>query len=418
MRALSAPRIIFACPRLPHPTDNGWNQRMFHTLEALAALGETELVCYGSPRSAPDLGPLAGMCRQVHVIPEPEPYATMGPAGRLDFVQRLVSSPTPLLVSQFQGKPLADAVTRLATRADLIWAVRLFVAEAIRTGRERMIVDLDDVESVREARRLAVLPAGTSRLLCWLDNLKLRRFERGTPDRYARIAIASEHDRRLFHKRMADKILVVPNGVSARLLDEPRTERPGPTLLFVANMRYGANVDAAFWFAREIFPRIRSRVTEARLWLVGHDDQGHVRELHDGDSIIVTGRVDDVVPFVTRATVSVVPLRWGGGTRIKILESLALGTPVVSTTIGADGLDLVPGRDIVIADTPESFAESVSTLLGDRPHREALAAAGRRVVAARYTWEKIIGDLRTSVLEWLACPAGSGGIPLSLRRTA
>jgi glycosyltransferase involved in cell wall biosynthesis len=323
-----------------------------------------------------------------------------------------------LLVSQFHGEPLADAVAALATRADLVWAVRLFVAEAIRTGRERMIVDLDDVESVRESRRLAVLPADAWNLLCWLDNLKLRRLERGTPDRYARIVVASEGDRRLFHRRMAEKILVVPNGVPARLLDEPRGERPGPCLVFVANMRYAANVDAAFWFVREIFPRVRSQVTEARLWLVGHDDQGHVRELHDGDSIIVTGRVDDVVPFVTRAAVSVVPLRWGGGTRIKILESLALGTPVVSTTIGADGLDLLPGRDIVIADTPENFAESVLALLADRAHREALAAAGSRVVAARYTWEKMIRDLRASVVDWLGCSARPGDSPLPPRGPA
>lgn len=138
----------------------GWKVEPADVLHPLAALGETELVCYGSPRSATDPGPVAVMCRRVHAIPEPVPYATTGPAGRLDFVRHFVSSPTPLLVSQFHGQPPANAIEPLATRADLVWAVRLFVAEAIPTGRERIIVDLVNVESVRESRRLAVLPSG------------------------------------------------------------------------------------------------------------------------------------------------------------------------------------------------------------------------------------------------------------------
>jgi glycosyltransferase involved in cell wall biosynthesis len=372
---------------------------MFHTLVGLAGLGEIDLVSYCAPAATVELGPLSDMCRRVHVIPQTSMFAAT--ETLLQFARQLVSSPRPLLVTTFRGQPLADAVASLAASADLVWVVRLFVAETIRIGRERMIVDLDDLESVRAFRRLALLPMNPWHLLSRLDNLKLKFIERRAPHRYAKVVLASERDRRFFGPRFAGKILAIPNGVSANLLEEQRPGSEHGSLVFVANMRYEANVDAADWFVREIFPRIRSRVAGVRLWLVGHDDHGHVRSLHNGDSIIATGRVDSVIPFVTRATVTVVPLRWGGGTRIKILESLALGTPVVSTTIGAEGLDLVPGRDIVIADTAQSFADSVVALLQDRSRQEALAAAGRRIVSDYYTWDRIIQGLRQNVTEWL-----------------
>jgi len=169
-------------------------------------------------------------------------------------------------------------------------------------------------------------------------------------------------------------------------------------------MEYKPNVDAAFWLSREIFPAIVRRVPEARLLLVGHDTRHRLRPLADGRRIIATGSVADVAPLVGEAAVSVAPIRADSGTRIKILEALALGVPVVSTTLGAEGLDLVPGREIVLADAPEAFAESVVRLLTDRATRDAMGHAGRGAVARAYDWTGIEARLGDEARDWLAAP--------------
>jgi glycosyltransferase involved in cell wall biosynthesis len=264
-----------------------------------------------------------------------------------------------------------------------------------------MIVDMDDLESVKYGRYLATQPFRPGHAVFQFDNLKLRMMERTAPRRYGRVVVCSEADRRFFSGRARRKTLVVPNGVSSDLLARPRAEDMEATLAYVGTMSYEPNVDACVWFVREIFPDVVARVPHVRLYLVGNDQRQRLAALHDGARVIVTGRVRDVTPYVAQATLSVVPLRVGGGTRIKILESLALGTPVVSTTVGAEGLDVVPGRHIRLADTPRDFAEAVVSLMRDPEARRAMSAAGRSLVAERYTWETIGASLKAELEGWL-----------------
>jgi glycosyltransferase involved in cell wall biosynthesis len=167
-------------------------------------------------------------------------------------------------------------------------------------------------------------------------------------------------------------------------------------------MDYAPNVDAAAWFVRQIFPSVLRRVPEARLLLVGHDTYHRARPLADGDRIVATGSVADVAPLVAQSTVSVAPIRVGSGTRVKILEALALGVPVVSTTLGAEGLDLMPGREILLADEAERFADQVVRLLTDGVARDALAEAGRAAVESAYSWDAIEQRLADDIRAWLA----------------
>jgi glycosyltransferase involved in cell wall biosynthesis len=211
--------------------------------------------------------------------------------------------------------------------------------------------------------------------------------------------VCAERDRSFFTD--PTRVLVVPNGVSAELLAAPALPRDPDTLVMVGTMRYAPNVDGALWFTREILPRVAAVAPAVRLFLVGDDRLGLLKSAHDGVRVFVTGRVEDVASYVSRATLSVVPLRVAGGTRIKILESMALGTPVVSTTIGAEGLDVVPGRHLGVADTPDRIAAAIVDLLRDEPRRRALAEAGRRLVAERYTWDTVGRSLRDMISEWL-----------------
>jgi glycosyltransferase involved in cell wall biosynthesis len=162
-------------------------------------------------------------------------------------------------------------------------------------------------------------------------------------------------------------------------------------------MGYPPCVDAALYFCNEIFPLIRQSNHAAEFWVVGRDPRPEVLELKDG-SVHVTGRVDDVLPYYRQSSICVVPLRAGGGTRLKILEAMALGRPVVSTTIGCEGLDAADGEHLLIADTPAQFAEKTMSLFRDRQLYQRLSTNGRKLVETRYGWDQIAEKL-TDVYE-------------------
>jgi glycosyltransferase involved in cell wall biosynthesis len=157
-------------------------------------------------------------------------------------------------------------------------------------------------------------------------------------------------------------------------------------------MGYEPNDDAAQYFCRDILPVIRRTVPAVELWIVGRDPSSAVRALAS-DTVHVTGRVDDVVPYYQRSAVAIVPLRAGGGTRLKILEAMALGRPVVTTSIGCEGLDVRDNDHVVTADTAESFAARTVQLLNSAELRQAIAARARELVVTQYDWDAIAGQL-------------------------
>src|SRR5262249_11929239 len=159
-------------------------------------------------------------------------------------------------------------------------------------------------------------------------------------------------------------------------------------LVFSGSMDWHPNEDAILYFIDTILPRIRRDVPGASLAVVGRNPSARLRAAAERAGVLVTGTVDDVRPFVREADVYVVPMRAGGGTRLKLFEALALAKPVVSTSIGAEGLALAPGREVLIADAPRDFACAVVSLLRDPQRRRALGLAGRRLVEQRYSWAR------------------------------
>jgi glycosyltransferase involved in cell wall biosynthesis len=177
--------------------------------------------------------------------------------------------------------------------------------------------------------------------------------------------------------------------------------------MFIGSMAYPPCVDAVLHFARGTLPLIRKAVDATEFWIVGANPHPDVVKL-SGSGIHVTGQVADVIPYYQQSTVCIVPLRAGGGTRLKILEAMALGRPVVSTTIGAEGLDVLDGTHLFIADTPEAFAEKTVRLLRDRQLYQHIAANARRLVEARYDWAKIAERLMDVYEEVLGRPNVAG----------
>ena len=188
-------------------------------------------------------------------------------------------------------------------------------------------------------------------------------------------------------------MLVCPNG---REPSAVLPEAPGPTVAFVATMGWAPNIDAAVWLGREIWPRVRERVPGARLLLVGKDPAPAVLALEDRD-IEVTGTVAEVNPYLARSRVVVAPLRAGGGTRLKIMEALDVGRPVVATSLGCEGMEDLVGQGVVVADTVPALADAIVDLLLDPAGAAALGRAGHDAVKARHSWDVALAPLIEAV---------------------
>jgi polysaccharide biosynthesis protein PslH len=186
--------------------------------------------------------------------------------------------------------------------------------------------------------------------------------------------------------------VVIP-GVDCEALTPVDRSPSSSNLVFVGSMSYVPNVDAAEFFVRDVLPRIAREVSEVTLTIVGARPAPAVRRLAADPRVQVTGLVDDVRPFYAAAAAAVVPLRIAGGVRMKILEAMALGSPLVSTSIGAEGLGLQDGRELLIADTPQQFADAVIRLLRDARLRDTLARQARETAVRRFSWESVARTL-------------------------
>jgi len=227
------------------------------------------------------------------------------------------------------------------------------------------------------------------------------RFAREAVQSAAAVLAVSEPEREYFEQLAPGRVSLVPNGVDCAGYAFRDHVPPDPRILFVGSMDYSANADAASYLIREILPDIGTR--DARLTLLGGGVSRRVAREAASAAVPTeaVGRVASTEPYFERSRVLVVPLRFGGGTRFKILEAMARGLPVLSTSMGSEGLGLTHGREIVIADEPGRFAEWIDRLLEDDGLCESLARNGRRVVEERYDWRRI-GDRLDDALSRVA----------------
>jgi glycosyltransferase involved in cell wall biosynthesis len=255
------------------------------------------------------------------------------------------------------------------------------------------------------------------RLRAGLTWWKLSGYMQRLLSRFDLCTVVSEAEREIVRRLAAatTRVEVVPNGVDVAAYAGDFGAPEPETLIYSGALTYSANYDAVAFFLREIYPRLRAERPNLKLLITGRLEGVPVQRLPQLPGVIFTGYLDDIRPAIARSWASVVPLRVGGGTRLKILEALALGTPVVATTKGAEGLELVPGRDALIADDPAEFAGAILTLLADPDLRAGLSRHGRRLVEARYDWAAI-GQRFDDLLESVAGPARSGPIRAERRR--
>src|SRR6202161_1551368 len=227
--------------------------------------------------------------------------------------------------------------------------------------------------------------------ISWLEWRKMEAAER----RYLRLAdrvlTVSETDRDAFASFLnIDKLTVIPTGVDVEYFQPTAGEEAANSLVFTGSMDWLPNEDAIFYFVGSILPLIKLQCPDVSLKVVGRSPSRKLQALAEAEkSVRLTGWVNDIRPFVARGAVCIVPLRIGGGTRLKIFEAMAMGKAVVSTSVGAEGLPVQAGENILLADTPDDFARSVMSLLRDSNQRKRLGTSAKALVEERYSWPKV-----------------------------
>ena len=238
----------------------------------------------------------------------------------------------------------------------------------------------------------------------WFYRHECRKMHRNEIDdlsSYDVIFSTSESDRQTFQKDIPDvPNYVIPNGVDTSYFRPSPSYRTNPNaMVFTGMMGYVPNNDGMLYFLDEIFPRVQMQIPDAKIYIVGSHPSEELKQ-RTTDNIIITGFVDDVRPFVWRSNLFVVPLRMGSGTRLKVVEALAMKKPVVSTSVGCEGIDVEHGKSVLMADDPEAFAENVVRLMQDEELREELTHHGYALVRNKYDWT-VIGDKMLEVYEML-----------------
>ena len=377
------------------PLNTGGRHRSFHLVAELARRHRVSLLTTHGPDDDPaGLAAHLPSCEEVVSVP-----FALAKHGSARFVRTLAASwlsPLPVDLFKCRAPALRREVARRLreTRFDL--CVADFMAALPNVPVDStvpLVLFAHNVEHVIWRRLRQVEPRPVRRALLALEWRKMRRYEARACERAGLTLTVSDVDRTAL-AALAPRaaIAAIPTGVdTAYFAPNGSHEAPG-AIVFTGSMDWYPNDDAIRYFMDAILPRVRAEIPDAVLTVVGRNPTPGLREAAARVGVHVTGTVDDVRPYVARAAVYVVPLRIGGGTRLKIFEALAMGKPVVSTTVGAEGLPVVPGEHFLRADEPAAFASAVVALLRDPARRRSLGLAGRRLVEERFAWSGVARD--------------------------
>jgi glycosyltransferase involved in cell wall biosynthesis len=370
------------------PLDSGGRLRTYNILRQLAATQElTYLSFYGGPRDeAYERSILEHLPGTVSVNTGTGDATEID--RRLDYLRHL-PSPAPYAVGKFADPKVQALVAGWIREQRFDVAVCDFLSASLNFPEQLdtpTVLFQHNVETVLWKRKAEVDTNWVDRVVSNIEYAKMRRCEPVQVRRFHHVIAVSERDKDEM-KSMTDpaRISVVPTGVDlSRFTYDPQARPAGPLVVFTGSMDWDPNIDGVEYFCHEVWPRVLASVPDARFQIVGRTPHARVKRLAS-DSVEVTGTVPSVVDYLRAAAVIVVPLRMGGGTRIKIYEGMAMGKATVSTTVGAEGLDVTHGRDIVLADDPVTFADSIVTLLNDEQTRRRYEAAAA-ATAGQYDW--------------------------------
>jgi polysaccharide biosynthesis protein PslH len=387
-------KILFISTWFPYPPDQGSKIRAYHLLRALAERNETILLSFQDTRiESAWLEHLKKLCPRIEIVAR-NPFS----AGQAKRAMGWLSL-RPSSVFATYSHEMAEKAIAIASEwhPDTIVALTFVAAPYALMGKDilahpALVVDVDYLMApiLREAFQRS--QGSLIRARRWLAWWKFRRYENWLYSQFDLSLTVTEHDKQEMLQLLdgrPQEVVVVANGVDT-IYNQPGGVKPEPdTLVFNGALTYSANYEAMGFFLGRVFPSVQEHVPGVRLRITGKTDGVALDRLPMNEHVSLTGYLEDIRPTIAASWACVVPLLTGGGTRLKILEAMALGTPVISTRKGAEGLDATDGQHLLIADTPDRFAELTVRLLRESELRATLSSNARRLVQDKYEWAEI-----------------------------
>jgi glycosyltransferase involved in cell wall biosynthesis len=389
-------KILWVKTDFLHPTTRGGQIRTLEMVRQLHRRHEVHYVAFNDPAHPEGLARASEYSSAAHPVPfEPIPKHSIRFGGQL---LAGLFSPIPVAGMRWRSSAMRETVDRLLSAHRFDAKVCDFLFPSINIGDLRgWTLFQHNVESVIWERHAESGRTPAHRAYFGLQARRMFEWEKTVCQRASHVVAVSEVDERTMQTRFGiQHISSVPTGVDLAFFERPDSAAARHDLVFVGSMDWMPNVDGMRWFLDEVFPLIRARKPECRIAIVGRQPPPSLLA-EQTTHITVTGTIPDVRPFLWQSSVSIVPLRIGGGTRLKIFEAMAAGTPVVSTTVGAEGLPVTHGDTIRIADSAAEFAAECLALLENRETRERMVAQALELLGAKFSWEQVTGSFERAL---------------------
>ncbi|RIK54550.1 MAG: hypothetical protein DCC59_03685 [Chloroflexi bacterium] len=385
-------RILLISNTFPYPPNSGFPLRVYNLLYRIAREHEVWLASFTAGHEKPaDIEHMREICREVVTVP----FSRQGALSNLPQAARYFFKGIPPTLRAYESRQLLEKILDLISRVDFDIIqiedshMSFYLDHLPAAVRAKTVLTFHDVNFHKHEKMSEVEPRRVRKIRTWLHGRMMRRWEPFQAQRFGHCVAMSQSDKELLlAENPGLRIAVLPNGVDTRRYTPLPFPEHTNRLIYVGNMAYRPNIDAVTWFCRDIYPIIKAEYPKIEFWIVGKDPTPEVTSLA-ANGIRVTGQVDDLLPYYKDAIMCVVPLRAGGGTRLKILEAMALGRPMVSTTIGCEGIEARNGEQLFIADTPEQFARYTLELLRDKQQWLDMTRQARALLVERYDWDLV-----------------------------
>jgi sugar transferase (PEP-CTERM/EpsH1 system associated) len=389
-------KILFVTPYLPYPLNNGGLIRVHQLAVNIADRHDVTMLCMEPDNDAQSAGIPVLQDRGITVETVPV-AANQLISNKRKYQLRSLFSSKPYQYYQYHSQMMQDAIDRHLNSG----VYELVIVEFSQMGYYDFKTDLPtyvDQHNVEYEIMLRTFQSERNplrKLLAWSEWRKYRNHEIENCRKFTACLTTSERDAQILQERAPEmKCHVVPNGVDSEFFSKSDTQIDPNMILFTGTISYYPNTEGVLYFAQNIWPLIKKAKPEATFCIAGKAPPDEVRKLAQQDSSIeVTGSVDDMRDYYAKASVFVVPLRIGGGTRLKILEAMAMEKAVISTSLGAEGIDVTDDQNILLRDTPQDFADAVVATMENEAKRAQLERAGRDLVEAQYDWRAVSANL-------------------------
>ncbi len=386
-------RVLFFSQRFPYPMDTGGKIRTGKMLEKLRNVLDITLISnMESPKDDKYLVQMTNLCTEFHPVPwnEVKKYT---PRFYLGVLNKMFSR-YPVTVINDYSKTLEAKITEVLKNREHDLLVCDFLQPTLNcrdVNGCRTLLFQHNVESVITERYFQTARDPLSKLFWWSQWKKMLRYEQQACQRFTGIVTVSEVDKKILEEKFcARNVFAIPTGIDAKYFSprEEKVEENG--LVFTGSMDWLPNEDAILFFARDILGRIKEQIPTIKLTVVGRNPSRRLlKELEKYPEITIVGWVSDVRLFISRHALYIIPLRIGGGTRIKVYEAMAMGKTMVSTRIGVEGLPVIDGQHLILADDSRSFVEAVVELLRNAEKRKRMEVAARDFVRQNFSWGKV-----------------------------